>query len=65
MQYLIGNKDFYKVIKGKRKVEIQAYNFTPSNTYHCKNETSEADFGYFEKIRHCLSGNNQQSTLYF
>ena len=26
VQYLIGNQDFYKVIKGKRKVEIQAYN---------------------------------------
>lgn len=26
VQYLIGNQDFYKVIKGKAKVEIQAYN---------------------------------------
>ena len=26
VQYLIGNQDFYKVIKGKKKVEIQAYN---------------------------------------
>ena len=26
VQYLIGNKDFYKIIKGKKKVEIQAYN---------------------------------------
>ncbi len=26
VQYLIGNKDFYKVIKGNKKVEIQAYN---------------------------------------
>jgi hypothetical protein len=26
VEYLIGNKDFYKVIKGKNKVEIQAYN---------------------------------------
>jgi hypothetical protein len=26
VQYLIGNEDFYKVIKGNRKVEIQAYN---------------------------------------
>ncbi|KQT29553.1 restriction endonuclease [Chryseobacterium sp. Leaf405] len=26
VQYLIGNQDFYKVIKGKGKVEIQAYN---------------------------------------
>lgn len=26
IQYLIGNQDFYKVIKGKNKVEIQAYN---------------------------------------
>lgn len=26
IEYLIGNKDFYKVIKGKNSVEIQAYN---------------------------------------
>lgn len=26
VQYLIGHQDFYKVIKGKKKVEIQAYN---------------------------------------
>jgi hypothetical protein len=26
IKYLIGNKDFYKVIKGSNKVEIQAYN---------------------------------------
>lgn len=26
IQYLIGNQDFYKVIKGNKKVEIQAYN---------------------------------------
>ena len=26
VEYLIGNKDFYKVIKGDNKVEIQAYN---------------------------------------
>ena len=26
VEYLIGNKDFYKVIKGKNSVEIQAYN---------------------------------------
>ena len=25
-EYLIGNKDFYKIIKGKNTVEIQAYN---------------------------------------
>lgn len=26
VEYLIGNRDFYKVIKGNNKVEIQAYN---------------------------------------
>ena len=26
VEYLIGNQDFYKVIKGNKKVEIQAYN---------------------------------------
>ena len=26
VEYLIGNKDFYKVIKGNNKVEIQSYN---------------------------------------
>mgnify|MGYP003624304239 FL=1 len=28
VQYLIGNQDFYKVIKGNKKVEIQAYNLS-------------------------------------
>lgn len=28
VQYLIGNRDFYKVIKGNKKVEIQAYNLS-------------------------------------
>ena len=28
VRYLIGNQDFYKVIKGKKKVEIQAYNLS-------------------------------------
>ncbi len=26
VEYLVGNQDFYKVIKGRNKVEIQAYN---------------------------------------
>ena len=26
VEYLIGNQDFYKVIKSKNEVEIQAYN---------------------------------------
>ena len=26
VEYLVGNQDFYKVIKGKNKVKIQAYN---------------------------------------
>ncbi|WP_100610743.1 HaeIII family restriction endonuclease [Confluentibacter lentus] len=30
VQYLIGNQDFYKVIKGNKKVEIQAYNLNGS-----------------------------------
>lgn len=30
VQFLIGNEDFYKVIKGKKKVEIQAYNLNGS-----------------------------------
>lgn len=30
VQYLIGNEDFYKVIKGNKKVEIQAYNLNGS-----------------------------------
>lgn len=30
VQYLIGNKDFYKVIKGEKTVEIQAYNLHDS-----------------------------------
>ncbi|MEZ5346581.1 MAG: HaeIII family restriction endonuclease [Pyrinomonadaceae bacterium] len=30
IQYLVGNKDYYKVIKGDKKVEIQAYNINGS-----------------------------------
>ena len=30
VQYLIGNQDFYKVIKGNKKVEVQAYNLNGS-----------------------------------
>ena len=30
VRYLIGTEDFYKVIKGKKKVEIQAYNLNGS-----------------------------------
>lgn len=30
VQYLIGNEDFYKIIKGKKLVEIQAYNLNGS-----------------------------------
>lgn len=30
VQYLIGNRDFYKVIKGNKKVEIQVYNINGS-----------------------------------
>ncbi len=30
VKYLIGKEDFYKVIKGKKKVEIQVYNFNGS-----------------------------------
>ena len=28
--YLVGNRDFYKVVKGKNKVEIHAYNINGS-----------------------------------
>ncbi len=30
VEYLIGNKDYYKVIKSRNKVEVQAYNLTGS-----------------------------------
>ena len=33
VQYLIGNEDFYKVIKGNKKVEIQAYNLSGTFTF--------------------------------
>lgn len=37
VQYLVGNKDFYKVIKGKNKVEIQVYNLHGSLNLPFKN----------------------------
>lgn len=30
---MIGNEDFYKVIKGNKKVEIQAYNLSGTFTF--------------------------------
>lgn len=44
VEYLVGNKDFYKVIKGKNSVEIQAYNLhgtlnLPFNTIEPKFHT--------------------------
>lgn len=33
VQYLIGNEGFYKIIKGNKKVEIQAYNLSGTFTF--------------------------------
>ena len=42
VQYLIGNEDFYKVIKGNKKVEIQAYNLNGTLNLPFENEKPKA-----------------------
>lgn len=42
VQYLIGNEDFYKVIKGKKKVEIQAYNLNGTLNLPFENKKPKA-----------------------
>ena len=42
VQYLIGNEDFYKVIKGNRKVEIQAYNLSGTLNLPFENKKPKA-----------------------
>ena len=42
VQYLIGNEDFYKVIKGNKKVEIQAYNLSGTLNLPFENEKPKA-----------------------
>jgi hypothetical protein len=41
VSYLIGNKDFYKVIKRKNKIEIEAYNFNGTLNQSFKNIKSK------------------------
>lgn len=42
VQYLIGNEDFYKVIKGNKKVEIQAYNINGTLNLPFENKKPKA-----------------------
>lgn len=42
VEYLIGNKDFYKVIKSKNSVEIQAYNLHGTLNQSFKNKQPKA-----------------------
>jgi hypothetical protein len=42
VQYLIGNEDFYKVIKGNKKVEIQAYNLNGTLNLPFENKKPKA-----------------------
>lgn len=44
VQYLIGNEDFYKVIKGNKKVEIQAYNLNGTLNLSFENEKPKLKF---------------------
>jgi hypothetical protein len=41
VQYLVGNNDFYKIIKSKRKVEIQAFNMNGSLNLSAKGRKPE------------------------
>jgi hypothetical protein len=42
VKYLIGNEDFYKVIKGNKKVEIQAYNMNGTLNLPFENKKPKA-----------------------
>jgi len=42
VKYLIGTEDYYKVIKGKRKIEIQAYNIHGSLNQSFKKKSPKA-----------------------
>ena len=41
VQYLVGNNDFYKIIKSKRKVEIQAFNLNGTLNLSAKGKKPE------------------------
>lgn len=41
VQYLVGNNDFYKIIKNKRKVEIQAFNLNGTLNLPAKGKKPE------------------------
>jgi len=66
VEYLIGNKDFYKVIKDKKKVEIQAYNLHGSLNQSFKNIKPKAKIPRLKlpsRIIEIVYENNSETTL--
>ena len=66
VQYLVGNKDFYKVIKGKNSVEIQAYNIQgtlnlPFNTVKPKGKISRLKLP--NRLKEIVYAENSTNTL--
>lgn len=66
VQYLIGNRDFYKVIKQRDKVEIQAYNLHGTlnqSIGKCKPKAKIAQLKLPKKILDINYANNSDNTL--
>lgn len=66
VQYLVGNKDFYKVIKGKNKVEIQAYNLHGTLNLPFKNIKPKAKISKLKlptRLIEVVYQENSQTTL--
>lgn len=66
IEYLVGNKDFYKVIKGDNEVEIQAYNLygtlnTPFQNIEPKFKTPQINLP--DKITSIAFKKNSKTTL--
>lgn len=66
VEYLIGNQDFYKVIKGKNKVEIQAYNLRGTLNLPFKNIKPKAKIQRLKlpnRLIEVAYQNNSKTTL--
>ncbi len=66
VEYLIGNQDFYKVIKGKNQVEIQAYNLHGSLNQPFKNRKPKAKIAKLklpDRLIDIVFENNSDTTI--
>lgn len=67
LEYLIGRQDFYKVIKGNKKVEIQAYNL--QGTLNLNFQKIKPKYSTVQKLKlpnriiECIYQDNSKTTL--